>query len=254
MKLSGRFGLRYRMLPVIKLGFFAIGRSWNDYYKWMIDRQEQRTSIHDILRLNRGGPGLDGGLYDAKRGIYHVEFLKRYGLRPHHKVLDFGCGYGRTAIPLLKYLEPGNYIGVELSAQRARQAEEFVRHEKLEDRAPKFIVSGDNAMPYLQDASIDFIWAQSVATHMPLSEIRRTLAAAHRVLKPEGAFLFDYSASDDAVASQSNVKDFHYPPETIRENAEAHGFMLTELSDFGDDLAPGSRLESSRMNKLTIAS
>src|SRR5271165_3310432 len=60
-------------------------------------------------------------------GQLQFELLKREGCRPNSKVLDIGCGCLHAGIPLIQYLEKGNYVGVDpnewlrLTAMKSRR-------------------------------------------------------------------------------------------------------------------------------------
>src|SRR5687768_4297688 len=40
--------------------------------------------------------------------------MQNTGLQPSHKVMEIGCGCGRTAFALAEYLENGNYFGWDI--------------------------------------------------------------------------------------------------------------------------------------------
>lgn len=253
LRLRGQGQLLWKFLPVVQLGFRLIGRKWNHFYGWMLDRQERRNTIQTILAraAKRQASGKDFGLYDLTRGVYHADYLERHGLQPEHSILDLGCGFGRTGIPLIKRLQAGKYIGVEISAERIRIAEEWIRLEKLEDRQSRWILSFDNTLPYLSDGEIDYVWAQSVLTHMPDNEVRILLPAIHRVLKPGGRFLFNYTLSSDAKQHRSSIKDYQYPAVEMIELCRSHGFDVEQLGDWQDDIEEGHRAKHNMMLMLT---
>jgi predicted O-methyltransferase YrrM len=255
LQLRGRRGLRYRALPLVELGFAAIGRPWREFYAWMLDRQERGTTIESILDRPRAPAGRGRGLYDVARGDYHLAFLRRHGLEPHHRVVDFGCGYGRSAIPLLRYLDPGRYIGVEISNQRLRLARDFVRHEELEDRRPRFIHSFDTAMRYLEDGGTDYFWAQSVFTHMPPKDSRAALAALARVLAPDGLGLLDYSVASGDSLEKLNIKGFYYP-ESLFEGLVSDAGLQFAVADgyWDDDLTDAEQRAMARKGETSLDS
>jgi SAM-dependent methyltransferase len=80
--------------------------------------QDRELTLDQILRR----PRLIGkfrGLWDWWRGEHYVEFMQRHGLHPTHTVLDYGCGYGRVIVPLLRFQESGGYcIGTEIASRR----------------------------------------------------------------------------------------------------------------------------------------
>lgn len=250
LKLAGRSGLRWRLLPAVRLGFRMLGRGWNDFYAWMLDRQERRNTIDRILARDRHVQGKDKGLYDISRGPVHAAFLIRHGLKPTDRFLDFGCGYGRTAVAILNHLDPGNYVGVDLSAERIRMAHEYVEREGLTDRRPRLLASLDNAMPYLEDGSIDVIFATSVFSHMPMEQWHEVLAAGRRVLAPGGSFILNYHVSDTGERVVNDLKDYYYPQAEVDATFARHGFTAEPLDGWHDDLAPENRDPLIRMVRL----
>lgn len=57
-----------------------------------------------------------GGLWDEV-GDLQFNFLVAQGLKPEHSFLDVGCGCLRGGVRFLKYLDDGNYHGID--AQQA---------------------------------------------------------------------------------------------------------------------------------------
>jgi SAM-dependent methyltransferase len=233
--------LRQTALKLLELCNAAAGLPWRKFYAVMLNRDERKMTMRYILAQPRARSGTGATLYDVKRGVYHLEYLKRHGLLPQHRILDFGCGYGRTAIPLLRYLEPGNYIGVDLSRARVRLAQEFVEIENLAHRDPKFIVTDDIQLTYLEPNSIDVFWAQSVFTHMPAEDVAEVLTALSKVLKPDGFAILDYEMTPTSEVEKVNIKGFHYPQAVFEGIVRAAGFEFELLNDWEDDLPPTLR-------------
>ena len=55
--------IRWFSLPAIKLLFFGLGKSWNDFYGWMLDYQDRKVTLEQIL--SRKGPS------DRYKGLWH---------------------------------------------------------------------------------------------------------------------------------------------------------------------------------------
>lgn len=251
MRLRGQGGLLWKSLPVVQVLFRFVGKGWNQFYGWMLDRQEKRNTMAALLKRAQKikSERRDKGLYDLSRGDYHARYLQRHGLESGQTVLDFGCGFGRTGIPLIRYLEPERYIGVEISRERLRLAEEWTDLEGLQDKRPRWLLEFDNTLPYLDDDSIDVIWAQSVLTHMPRREVEIFVRAARRALRPGGIMLFNFTISEDGATHRSNVKDYRYPPERIESLCIAEGFSYEQLDDWQDDLDEDARATHNHMIK-----
>src|SRR5712692_11920500 len=98
-------------------------------------------------------------------------------LQPTDRVLDLGCGSGRMALPLSRYLTTGTYHGIDVS----RQAIEWCQ-TNISQRFTNFQfdhVDADNShynpagtvraeeyrLPY-SDGTFDFVAASSLYTHL----------------------------------------------------------------------------------------
>lgn len=183
--------LKWRMVAASKWAAGLFGVPWNSFYRRLLNYLERRTSLDQILSRPEPTGGFKG-LYDWQQGRLHVDLMREQGLTPDMTVLDFGCGYGRTAIPLIAYLKSDRYIGTDLSDRRIELAQEWSRREGLEENRPRFVASSDNDMPFLTDGSVDVVWTFSVFNHMPDLDLRHCLTTLNRVLRPDGRIFFYY--------------------------------------------------------------
>lgn len=60
-----------------------------------------------------------GGMWEELGRLQH-DFLIAQGLRPHHRLIDIGCGSLRAGVPLARYLEPAHYYGIDISPELLR--------------------------------------------------------------------------------------------------------------------------------------
>jgi len=54
-----------------------------------------------------------GGMWEEV-GELQFNFLLKTGLKPHHQLLDLGCGSLRGGIHFIKYLQKNNYWGTDI--------------------------------------------------------------------------------------------------------------------------------------------
>lgn len=132
-----------------------------------------------------------------------AEFLRHFvrlgALAPDHKVLEIGCGIGRMALPLTRWLRYGaaSYDGVDVVADGIAWCAEAItpsygnfRFHHLDYRNPVYNPAGTlaaerAALPFA-DARFDFVLLTSVLTHLDQAATEAYAAEIARVLRPGG--------------------------------------------------------------------
>jgi SAM-dependent methyltransferase len=122
-------------------------------------------------------------------GRYMFDFLVESGLRPEHRLCDFGCGALRLGVWAIPYLDAGNYFGIDshLESLEAATAYEIPLHG-LEEKRPRLLWSQDFAFSHFRttfDWVVDFSSSQKVDP----PELPRLFANLVEVLAPGGRLL-----------------------------------------------------------------
>jgi len=165
--------------------------------------------------------GLVGdGDYHAAAEEFRAHFVDLGGLGRAARVLDVGCGTGRMAARLTRYLEPpGTYHGIDVMVPAIEWAQREIssRYANFQFQVADLqsdmynpggaIRAEDYRFPYADD-SFDFIFLTSDFTHLTAAEIRNYLAECRRLLAAGGAcfatwFISDQPDGDPARAHRS---------------------------------------------------
>lgn len=145
-------------------------------YLRLYARDTDRRVAHDPVRAS-GHPEK----YVAPLVMRYVRHL---GLRPHHTLLDFGCGTLRTGKHLIDFLEPDRYAGVDISRGAVEYARTLIEtDERLAGKRPTVQV----VRPFQEldlPWSPDFILCHSVFTHLPRRAALRTFRQLRRAMSP----------------------------------------------------------------------
>ncbi len=167
------------------------------------------------LRYRVGGtPSAESFLRVGRQTVENLEAcLSAAGapLAGFHSILDFGCGCGRTVLPLAE-----KYPGKELhGADVDREAITWCRQ-----RLPSARFELNQPSPPLPYAAgrFDLVYAVSVFTHLGPELEQAWLAELHRVLRPGGVALLTVYA--EAVWRR-------LPPQTVRR-IEQEGVLVLE--------------------------
>lgn len=172
-------------------------------------------------------------------------FIELANLQPNNRVLDVGCGIGRMAIPLTRYLsQEGEYWGFDIVRKginwcQNRISPKFTNfhflhsdvYNKSYNKNGK-IQAKDYVFPF-DDNFFDFVFLTSVFTHMLPSDIENYLGEISRVLKTEGKCLITFfilnEESESLIRSGHTSIDFRYKKnnfstdnEEINESATAY--------------------------------
>jgi SAM-dependent methyltransferase len=158
--------------------------------------------------------------------LYLNYFIKYGGLRPDDRVLDIGCGLGRMALPLTRFLSrKGSYHGFDVNPEHIQWAQSRIapRHRRFRfevlDIFNKCYNPGgkhaacDYRFP-LDDHSFDFVFLTSVFTHMAPRETDHYLSEIWRLLRPGGrcfaTFFLLNEKSKDAIRRGTSHIPFQY--------------------------------------------
>lgn len=161
--------------------------------------------------------------YRGRRRIIRAE-LARLPLPARGRVLDAGCGSGRTLQDLVAY---GEVSGIELNEDAAEVARARGHGEVLVGRL--------EALPW-PDASFDLITCLDVIEHTP--DDRATLVELLRVCRPGGWLLVTVPAYP-ALWSYHDEANHHYrrySRAALAQAARSAGWTLARLSSFNSVL------------------
>ncbi|MFZ4462637.1 MAG: class I SAM-dependent methyltransferase [Bacteroidales bacterium] len=123
-------------------------------------------------------------LWEHKRQ-FQFDFLLSNGLKETDTLLDFGCGTLRGGIPLICYLNEGNYTGIDIRSMVILEAEKELEENKLQYKKPKLIHMSDINKLLLSD-KFDVVLCFSVLIHLEDSILNDSLKFISNYLKPEG--------------------------------------------------------------------
>ena len=178
------------------------------------------------------------------------------------RVLEIGCGCGRTAYALAEYLDYENFVGMDIEKASLRSCQENrvfarkgFRFDYLDIQNDEYNPAGENKastyiFPY-DTGSYDVIFLVSVFTHMLTDDVEHYIAEISRMLRPGGtcmisAFLMDKGRETDNMSFPLKSGEHYYYNEAMPEVAigyclgffdkhfTANGLTLSQEPLWGD--------------------
>jgi SAM-dependent methyltransferase len=130
-----------------------------------------------------------GGLWDEIRDL-QCRFLIDHGLQPQHTLLDIGCGSLRGGVHFIRYLEAGNYIGVDINQPLLDAGFAIeLKAAGLQDKMPQENLVRLSEFEFDRlGCRFDFALANSLFTYLTFNRIRQCLERLAPAMKIGGHF------------------------------------------------------------------
>jgi len=173
-----------------------------------------------------------GGHFE-EAGKMQLDFLIEEGLKPEHVLLDVGCGNCRAGRYFIRYLNEGNYWGLDHQQWLVDAALEFELTEEDKKKNPRFIVNNDFDFCKMDGVKPNFVIAKSVFTHLTRDEIILCLKNVKAVIHPKGVFYASITIgeSSDNPKKSDDTRVFRYTLDEIKSFAK--GWEVEALGQKG---------------------
>lgn len=184
-------------------------------------KNQYENSVHNYANFTK-----EVGVWDSEKYVF-----EKY-LNPSYRILDLGCGTGRTTFPLFK-MGFENIIGVDLTPKMIETATGL---NEYFDTKIQFRIGDATALKF-EDNSFDCVlFSFNGLMTIPGEKNReKAIREINRVLKSNGFFIFTTHDRDGDVQFLQYWKD-----EAIRwEN----GLQNPRLYEFGDRIAQSKNEE-----------
>jgi SAM-dependent methyltransferase len=185
-------------------------------------------ALHTAQRIARTGykHAIGGGDNWDSHGELQRDFLISQGLKPHHRLLEIGCGTGRLARKVAPYLTTGNYWGIDIAPAAIASARQLAWDEGWSYRAPVF----RSEIPLGGGLPFDFMWSFAVFIHIPQDVMESTMRRAAAVMHEGSEFYWSYIPSPKT--ERAGVKTFRRTLADYQRAAERAGLTFADVPNW----------------------
>jgi len=123
--------------------------------------------------------------------------------RAYRRIVDLGCGFGKSTWPLKRAFPEAEVIGIDLAAPCLRLA-----HDKANAQGLAIVwKQADCQATGLADGSIDLVISSMLIHELPRPALERTIAETARILAPGGLLRFlDFTRTGDAFRDLAMIE------------------------------------------------
>jgi ubiquinone/menaquinone biosynthesis C-methylase UbiE len=206
------------------------------------ERFAQEDAIHAILALDR--PLSDQEFLAGGAPIVADMMSWAFDGLPRTRLLEIGCGMGRTALHFASHFE--SVDAVDVSPEMVRRARELCPAPNL-----RFHTIDGASLPLFEDRTFDAVFSFLVLQHVPSEEVLQSLLSeVSRVLRPGGraALQFDtrprsrlgelYKLLPDSLLPRKHrryMRRYRRDPRTVEGWIDAAGLKILAQRDPGTD-------------------
>ena len=187
-----------------------------------------------------------------------LALLSSFGLRRDARFLDMGCGALRVGLPLIDYLDPGRYVGVDIDPDCIAAAGELIERFDLAAREPLVLQSTSFGRDELGERRFDRIWCFQVFIHLTEALVHEALAAVATLLDADGIAWVTLKTNEgvamfETFGSWRSYTHNRAPVAFYEAAARRHGLALTPIRSLRTD-PPPRRTRATKRDDLLLVS
>ena len=144
-----------------------------NYWGWRLSHPTapyEQYYVHRVMakiRSGHGHPAIGPKARPLRNESELLEFLLKHGLKPGDLTIDYGCGSLRLASPLIDFLEPGKYWGMDLAQDFLDLGRAHLSPELAQAKRPRLDVIGDDVVQRARSEAPRYIISWHVCSKVP---------------------------------------------------------------------------------------
>src|SRR4030095_16014658 len=144
-----------------------------NYWSWRLSHPTapyEQYYVHRVMskiRSGEGHPAIGPTAPPLRNESQLPVFLFKNGLQPVDLTIDYGCGSLRLAPPLIEFLEPGKYWGMDLAQDFLDLGRAHLPPALAQAKRPRLDVIGDDVVQRARSEAPRYIISWHVCSKVP---------------------------------------------------------------------------------------
>jgi len=172
------------------------------YWRWRLMHPlapYEQYYVHRVLAKIHGGqghPAIGPGARPLRSRSELLEFLLKFEVKPADLVIDYGCGSLRLATPLIEFLEPGRYWGMDLAQEFLDLGLTHLGPQLTEQKRPRLDVIAPAVIERARLEKPRYIISWHVCSKVPESRFEAYLGNIVRMMSPGAIALIHFPETE----------------------------------------------------------
>lgn len=178
-----------------------------DYYAYRESIKISKGQRHSSLRAGNQLQDFDSKSQRLTDSVF--QNLIDLGLKKHHKIIDYGCGSLRIGKPLIEYLEPNNYTGLDVVDIFYLAALRMLDDDLVSLKKPQLAIISPEVLKKTSKSPPDFIFSFTVTQHVPTDELGSYFTSVLSIMGPKTICWLHFIESEEIT--QNRAVSWSYP-------------------------------------------
>jgi SAM-dependent methyltransferase len=190
-----------------------------------VAQQLSRGAIHHSLGTNlKGGHDFwEAGAAKAAR------YLRESGIKPAARVIDYGCGSLRIGAHFIRFLDSGNFVGLDVTQDFYKIGKTEIGTHLLQAKMPRFGVIAEDEIARSEAFGADLVYSNAVCYQVHPEERGTYFSNLSRLAhKPGAQVMFNCMLADEPV--RYGHRSWAWPLESYKEALNGLGFVGAKYS------------------------
>jgi hypothetical protein len=148
---------------------------YEQYYADVIGRKLERHGDH---------PAIGSKARSIRASTELLDLMRRHGMQPHHRFVDYGCGSLRLGKAVVEYLDPKKFHGMDVTQQFLDLGQDYLGADIWNEKQPSLAVIAPESLAEAKANQPDFIASWHVCSKVPDGEIDRYFTSILSIMAP----------------------------------------------------------------------
>ncbi len=174
-----------------------------NYWSWRLSHPTapyEQYYVHRVMskiRSGHGHPAIGPKARPLRNESELLEFLLKHGLKPGDLTIDYGCGSLRLAPPLIDFLEPGKYWGMDLAQDFLDFGRAHLSPELTQAKRPRLDVISDDVVQRARSEAPRYIISWHVCSKIPENRLDAYIGNIVTMMTPGATALVHFPEAAD---------------------------------------------------------